>query len=153
MFTKTLINVLNPMDYEFHPEAFPENYIDHFNHTPRKIRCISDGVAELNYLETSDDFGLGTHIWMCDVDDFTYYLRAIVARGLLKEGEEYELEDTYVEGDVRFGMVSLKGEPENEGIREGFHGFPAFLFEEMQTFSVEERQRNIDAYWKKNDDE
>lgn len=151
---KSQIDILNPMDYEHDMELYPSTYIDHFNQTPRKIRCISDGTDEMIYFaKNPDEFGIGTNIWMCDVDDFTYYLRGIIRDGLLEAGREYDLVDTYVEMDVEFGMVELREQPEDGDEFEDFHGFPAFLFEEVRPVSLEERKKNRDNYWKQFEEE
>lgn len=149
---KSKIDILNPMEYERSIAEYPTTYIDHFNQTPRKIRCISDGTDEWMYF-AKGDFGIGTNIWFFEVDDFTYYLRGIIRDGLLEEGKEYDLVDTYIEQDVEFGMVVLKDQPEVGEEFESFHGFPAFLFEEVEEISVAEREKSKDEYWKRIEEE
>lgn len=145
---KSMINALNPAHYERNLGLLPMTYIDHFNRTPRTIRCISDGKQEMGYfLRGANSLFFGPGYMVGDEDDFTYYLRAITREHLLEEGKEYKLLDTYLEGDLEFGMVVLDGEPEESDDWEGFHGFPAFLFEEQEPVSVGEREKNKDAFW------
>ena len=87
---KSKINKFNPGDYERNMDVIPKKWIDHFNTTPRIIRCISDGKEEMEFFE-KNDFLFGPVYWISEDDDFTYYLRAIVRDKLLEAGKEYRL--------------------------------------------------------------
>ena len=143
---KSKINKFNPGDYERNMDVIPKKWIDHFNTTPRIIRCISDGKEEMEFFE-KNDFLFGPVYWISEDDDFTYYLRAIVRDKLLEAGKEYRLVGTYIEQDMEFGMVTWEGQPEDSAEWEGFHGFPAFLFEELQPVTASTRHENADAFW------
>lgn len=141
------LDALNPMYYEQHPQDFPPTCIDHFDNTPRTIRCISDGSAELEYLTRGDQyFGINSPISWIDLDDFTYYLQAIVENGALTVGKEYKLVDAYPESDVEFGIVEIMMDDEVIAV-------PAFLFEELKPITLEKRKKSIEEYWKKIDAE
>ncbi len=142
------LDELNPMDYENNIGLFSHTYVDYFDNTKRKVRCISDGTDEVLYLiKNSDNFTPHTHICMCDVDDFTYYLKPIVAKQLLEAGKEYIIVKTYLESDINIGMVVIYGQPEYESDYKGFHGFPAFLFEELAPRTFMERKKHRDDWW------
>lgn len=141
-------DTLNPMDYERNLDLFPDTYVDYFDRTKRKVRCISDGTDEAVYLHKNyDNFTTHTHIFMGDEDDFLYYLNPIVALQLLEPGNEYTIVNTYLETDIEIGMLALEGQPEITNDPEGFHGFPAFLFEELAPVSYEVRKNNRDDWW------
>lgn len=144
---KSKIDELNPIYYENFPERYPAEYIDHFDKSQRKILCISDGSQELQYFiegDTRGEFDLESVIHIADVDDFTYYLREIVEKKLLKAGNLYTLIDAFPEMDVEFGMVKVK---ELEG--QAKEGIPGFLFEELEPKEAAQRKENIRKYWKK----
>ena len=153
MAMKSKIHRFNPADYERNVELIPKKWVDHFNKQPRTIRCISDGKEEMDFFtKNGDRFLFGPTYWMTEDDDFTFYLRAIARDELLEAGKEYKLTDTYLEGDMEFGMVVIEGGPEYSDEWEGFHGFPAFLFEELDPVSVDERRANIKSYWESDEE-
>lgn len=146
----TRFDELNPMDYENNIEAFPDTYVDYFDRRKRKVLCISEGTDEVVYLlRRSQHFSTDTHIFMGDYDDFTYYLKPIVAGQLLEYGKEYTLVNTYLETDIEIGMLAIEGQPEIGSEYEDFHGFPAFLFEELEPVSYEDRKKHRDAWYDK----
>lgn len=86
---------------------------------------------------------------MGDDDDFTYYLKPIVARQLLEYGKEYTVVNTYLETDIEIGMLAIEGQSKIGDEYEDFHGFPAFLFEELEPVSYEDRKKRRDAWYDK----
>ena len=152
------IDTFSPMDYMENIEEIPAAWIDHYDSTPRRILCISDGRQERQYV-TNDPQSIDSD----DVDDVLYYLDAALSEErlwgqedtddemgkpcvknpanvdgkptTLKAGKEYTLDKAGIDYDSDLGLVWIE-EIKND------YGFPAFLFEELAPVSSEKRMKS-----------
>lgn len=157
--TKSRIEQCNPIDYISRLDSVPASWIDHYDSTPRKIRCVSDGKQERLYVKNNPQ-----NIEFYDTDDILYYLDAALSEerlwgkedrddetgepcmrnpanadgepAHLEEGKEYTLKEAGIDWDTDMGLVWIE-EIDND------YGFPAFLFEEFEPVSVEKRKRSF----------
>ena len=146
-------------------DSIPETCIDHYDSTPRKIRCISNGSSEKSFVKNKPD-----SIAAYDTDDILYYLDAALCEKwlwgkedqddetgepciknpsnvngkptLLEEGKEYTLKKAGIDWDTDLGLVWLE-EIDND------YGYPAFLFEELAPVSVATRKHSFEEWEKK----
>lgn len=136
---KSKINKISPFDYSAHLGDLPGTWIDPCDKTERKIRCVSDGAKERQWL-ASDQSIIADY----DIDDITYYLDDVLEEGGLTAGKEYTLINAGIDYDVEMGLVWVKEVASENGI-------PAFLFEELKPVDVETRVKNWEQHF--DDDE
>ena len=153
--TNSGIEYFNPLDYVPRMGDMPESWMDHYDGTPRKVRCVSDGSIERLYVT-----GHPGNIDAMDVDDLLYYLDAALSDEclwhrededdetgepvtknpanvagqpvFLEEGREYTLKRGGIDYDSDLGLVWIE-EIDND------YGFPAILFEELAPVPAEQR--------------
>ena len=166
--TNSHIEDLNPMNYWNNIEWVPEKWIDHYDNTPRKIRCVSNGQQEKLYILNRPD-----NVHFIDDEDFLYYLGAALSEDwlwnrevyncetgedylmkpsnldgkpvLLQEGQIYTLKDARPDGDTDMGILWIE-EIDND------YGFPAFLFEELKPLTARQRQQSMTKWEEKIDE-
>ncbi len=162
--TRSGIETHNPIDYISSLDSVPETWIDHYDGTPRRIRCVSDGRQEKLYIKSNPQ-----NVDFYDTDDILYYLDAALSDGrlwgkedcddetgepciknpanvegkpvLLEEGKEYTLKKAGIDWDTDMGLVWIN-EIGND------YGFPAFLFEELGPVSAEKRRQSFEKWGK-----
>ena len=167
--TKTHIDKYNPMDYLEILDEIPECWIDHYDSSSRKIRCVSDGAIERLYFKGNHD-----NVEPDDTDDFLYYLDAALGADwlknkeefddetgklsvknpanvngetvLLEEGKDYTLKKAGMDYDTDLGLVWIE-EIDND------YGYPAFLFEELSPISANRRKESYKTWLEQLDSE
>ena len=166
--TNSRIEKYNPIDYMNDLKKIPKRWVDFYDQTPRKIKCISNGEQEIMLIKSKPD-----NIEALDTDDIMYYLEAATSAerlwgnesdvpetgeskimnpsnidgkpAFLEEGKEYTFKRGSIDWDTDMGILWIE-EMDND------YGYPAFLFEELHDVSPIQRKKSYKE-WEKMIDE